>query len=135
MERVILLVEDDEIDAESILRGLSKAGDPHKVVWKTSAEEAWAWLQSRGQVQVVGLVDINLPGMNGFEFAERWKNQEPAVVWFLSSSVDQDEIDQAYASCAAGYFVKQSSAEAVRRIAETLSGFLRSARLPSPAAS
>jgi len=97
MERVLLLVEDDAVDAESILRALSAEGSPPRVVWKTTAEEAFAWLEARGTVEVIGLVDVNLPGMNGFEFVQRWKDKEPAVVWFLSSSMDQDEIDRAEA--------------------------------------
>jgi len=134
MERVLLLVEDDAVDAESILRALSAEGSPPRVVWKTTAEEAFAWLEARGTVEVIGLVDVNLPGMNGFEFVQRWKDKEPAVVWFLSSSMDQDEIDRAYASCAAGYFVKDSSAESVRHIAHLLRAFMGAVRLPTPAA-
>lgn len=65
----VLLVEDDEVNRK-VLAGLL-ARDGHRVVSAESGDEALA--AARGVVFDVALVDLRLPGMDGFEATRRLK--------------------------------------------------------------
>lgn len=58
------------------------------------------------------LLDIIMPGMNGFEFLEAVKKENLAkdtAIIMLSNQGQQEDIDKAMALGAAGYIVKASS--------------------------
>jgi PAS domain S-box-containing protein len=67
--RTILVVEDEQDIALLIRSLLEKAG--YTVETATTGEEAWAYLQASSHMPDLITLDIDLPGMNGFELATR----------------------------------------------------------------
>ena len=110
----ILLVEDDEIDAEFFLRCLRRQGSPLEVTVAGNALEALQIL--RGQPgrpplaePYVILLDLGLPGMHGFEFLQELRSDprlKASKVFVLSGSVSKHDRRRAYEYKVVGYLPK-----------------------------
>jgi CheY-like chemotaxis protein len=71
---MILLVDDDPgflLEAEATL------GRNEQVYFAANAEAARALMRSMGRAFSVVLIDLNLPGMNGFELIREMRQQFP----------------------------------------------------------
>ncbi len=108
----VLLVEDDEIDAEAIRRAMKKRQLPNPI---TTVHDGQAGLDALRRDQPprpnLVLLDINMPGMNGHEFLEELR-KDPAIrdtlVFVLTTSNAQRDKVLAYEKNVAGYIVKSS---------------------------
>lgn len=112
----LLLVEDDDVAAEAVIRGLQKHAMDCPVI---PAEDGTAALQIlRGQHAVrqiekpyLVLLDLNLPGMNGFEFLRELRADRElrgTVVFILTTSSAETDRARAYQETIAGYMVKSA---------------------------
>jgi len=110
----ILLVEDDEIDAEVIVRAFQKQKISNPLTIVPSGVEALATLRGKmGYTRLsrpyLILLDINMPRMNGIEFLKELRQDQElrrSVVFVLTTS-DRDEDKQAaYDAQVAGYVLK-----------------------------
>jgi CheY-like chemotaxis protein len=109
----VLLVEDDDVAAEAVLRGLQRHGRGCKI---TLAEDGAVALQIlRGQharridKPHVVLLDLNMPRMNGFEFLHELHEDRAlrsTVVFVLTTSDIESDRARAYEEGIAGYIVK-----------------------------
>jgi CheY-like chemotaxis protein len=94
MARRIMLIDDYESDLLFTRLMLERCDQQYEVVEYDSAQEALQYLQSHpGHGISVILLDINMPGMNGFEFLQAYEmlaatKQAEAVVVMLTSSPD-----------------------------------------------
>ena len=72
------------------------------------------------------VLDISMPGLNGFEAARQIKETVPeAKLVFLTQTTDQAYIDTAFAMGASGYVLKQATgSELVQALHEALAGRL-----------
>lgn len=112
--RTILLVEDDDIDAEAVQRALSKAGlrNPFATACDgIAALEILAGESPHGEIAqpCIILLDINMPRMNGFDFLHEMRQRESMkgnVVFFLTTSGRERDREAAYGLQAAGYVMK-----------------------------
>jgi DNA-binding response OmpR family regulator len=85
----ILLLEDDPSFGYILSEYL---GMQHLTVdWAKSAEEALAWLAEKPYE--LALLDIMLPGMSGFELAQRLRQRHPALP-FIFLSAKSLKVDQ-----------------------------------------
>lgn len=110
----ILLVEDDEIDAEYLIRGFQRQGFESSITVAGNGLEALHYLRCQTQQDQLThsriiITDINMPLMNGIELLQTLRG-DPAlrrsVVFVLSSSdLEADKI-AAYQYQAAGYLLK-----------------------------
>lgn len=112
----ILLIDDDDVSLESTERSLRRNGPPVKIHTATNGLEGLAALRGEGPdgplpKNLIVLLDINMPVMNGFEFLAELRN-DPAlrstVVFVLSTSDSVSDRLRAYDSIIAGYMVKSS---------------------------
>jgi CheY-like chemotaxis protein len=108
--RIVLLVEDDRVDAMTVKRALEDAGAVSSIVHVTGGESAWAYLRSEVNPRpYLMLLDLNMPKMNGLEFLRTVKS-DPALagipVVVLTTSVSQDDISDSFRSSVAGYVTK-----------------------------
>ncbi len=114
---VILLVEDNDDDAELTLRALRRNQVANEVVRLADGVEALEYLEANGRfegrnrfdVPDLVLLDIKLPRVNGLEVlrsmrADGANGAIPVVV--LSSSVEQRDLETAYALGANSYVQK-----------------------------
>jgi CheY-like chemotaxis protein len=110
MDKPILLVEDDRVDALTVKRALKdlKVTNPLHIV--EDGEQALTFLRDP-QHELPGLIllDLNMPRMGGIEFLEVLKADPHlrmlSVVVLTTSNEEQDKVDS-YSLCVAGYMLK-----------------------------
>lgn len=130
----ILLVEDDENDAELALRALSKAGMPGLVAHSRDGEEALDFLFGRGEFEgrpgaeglKLVLLDLKLPKLDGREVlhairAEPLTRDLPVVM--LTSSMLPADVAACYRAGANGYVVKQVEFAAQTRALQEIAAY------------
>jgi CheY-like chemotaxis protein len=123
----ILHIEDDELDALNVQRFLLATDLVAGITYAADGVDALEALRS-GDLPLSNLVillDIRLPRMDGFEFLRELRADPdlqhlPVVV--LSTSEDEDDLATAYTLNVAGYLVKPLSVE---RLRSCLSAFAR----------
>ena len=115
---VILIVEDREDDIILMRRAFEKASLINPIQIVRNGEEAVAYLGGEGKfanraeypLPSLVLLDLKLPGMDGFEVLSWIRRQEgicglPVVV--LTSSSQIRDVNRAYALGANSFFVKE----------------------------
>jgi CheY-like chemotaxis protein len=118
----ILLAEDNEDDAFLLERALRKAGMPNPLRVVPDGEQAIAYLKGEGRYAdraahpfpALVLLDIKMPRMNGLETLSVIRNDpvlRRLVVIFLTSSNQEQDINDAFDLRANSYLVKPRSAE------------------------
>lgn len=107
---VILLVEDDAVDAMTVRRALQEVGVSNPVVHVTDGEAALTHLKDESNARpALILLDINMPRMNGIEFLRTMKAEQDLLaipVVILTTSTNDRDIIQGFHLSIAGYMVK-----------------------------
>lgn len=134
----ILLVEDDEIDAEAIVRGFQKQQVENPITVVPNGIEALNALRGDGGYERVPapyliLLDLNMPRMNGIEFLQAVR-QDPqlksSIVFVLTTSdSDRDKL-AAYREQIAGYLLKQRSGVNFIELVNMLDSYWRIVEFP-----
>jgi CheY-like chemotaxis protein len=124
-KHLLILVEDDPDDAALLERALRKAHVSADVRWVQSGAEALAILASLTfeATGVCLVVDVNLPGMDGFQLLERVKTQfGPSRVKFVFLTGQTDSAAKLRAKkCGAdAFFLKPARCEDLMGIALAL---------------
>jgi CheY-like chemotaxis protein len=125
----VMVVDDSEADLLFARIVLERAEAGFEVLPYESAREALARLQDVGAAAVdLVLLDINMPGMNGFEFLDAFDalpaaQRRSAVMVMLTSSPDPSDRERALAHrCVRGYITKPMSAQAVGSLLRHVAG-------------
>lgn len=123
----ILLVEDDDVAAEAVVRGLRKHGLESTVVIAEDGIVALQILRGTHERRIrkpyIALVDLNMPRMSGLEFLEALRADSElrgTVVFILTTSGTDYDRTQAYRLGIAGYIVKSRVGPQFKKLA----GFL-----------
>lgn len=124
----ILLVEDDEIDSLAIRRQLQKARLENPLFNVCDGIEALDLLTGNGTDKLpqpcLILLDINMPRLNGFGLLEAIQQNEHLkknIVFMLTTSSREEDVNKAYRLNASGYVLKKNLAE----LADMLSDYFR----------
>lgn len=134
----VLLVEDDDVAAESVMRSMHKAGIPCNITWVEDGQAALEVLRERDPQRKAPrprliLLDLNMPRMNGFEFLEVVradpKLKEEVIFVLTTSSADADR-SRAYDENVAGYMVKSAVGPQFSKLTQLLDGYRRAVQLP-----
>jgi len=134
----ILLVEDDDVAAEAVMRSLNKTGVQSSVVWAEDGLAALAILRGQDakrhvQRPLVVLLDLNMPRMNGFEFLQQLRadpDLRDEVVFVLTTSDADSDRTRAYHEQIAGYMVKASVGPQFSKLAQLLLSYASAVKLP-----
>jgi two-component system response regulator len=128
-----LLVEDSPDDEALLARAYADAGIEASIAVVRDGEEALRWLSANRDVGVV-LLDLNLPGMHGFEVLE-FAREDPRlkhvpIVVFTSSDNPRD-VERAYALGATSYVLKPIDYQVFSRtVREVLHYWLGTNKVP-----
>lgn len=99
----ILIIEDEKKIADTLRLGLVENGYHADVAYEAESGEV---MFEQGQYHIV-LLDINLPGMNGFEFCQKIRayNKNVVIIMLTSMSTISDKV-KGYHAGADDYIVK-----------------------------
>lgn len=113
----IMLVEDDDVDAENVVRAFKKNKITNPLYIANNGEEALALLRNEDPYADpemyrrpgIILLDINMPIMNGIEFLKEVKADEkfksiPVIV--LTTSKEENDRVESFKLSVAGYVIK-----------------------------
>ena len=128
----ILLVEDDDVDAEAILRAFRKHKITNPCTLVKNGLEALRLLRGQGpeslQQPYIILLDINMPQMNGFEFLEELRKDENlkrSIVFVLTTSNRNEDKMAAYDKQIAGYMLKSHAGKDYGDLVSLLESYSR----------
>lgn len=110
----VLLVDDDDVEAEALQRGLDAHGLDIPLVRARNGREALSKLEEcalrgPGELPAIVLLDLNMPVMGGIEFLESIQGDErwrALAVFVMTNSADERHRAECHAHGIAGYFVK-----------------------------
>lgn len=117
----VLIVDDSDFDRRMIMRALTKNGLPIEIEAVESGPAALGQLKEFRPDLI--LLDIRMPGMDGFDVLRHLKNTQEwcdyPVIMLSGSSEDKDR--KRAAECGAdAYYVKPSSISAYSEIAKEI---------------
>lgn len=110
----LLLVEDDEIDAESIERAFKKNKIANPLHRARDGVEALELLRGDGEREPLPsphllIIDLNMPRMNGIELLKEIREDESlskTIAFVLTTSKREEDKLKAYDFNIAGYLIK-----------------------------
>lgn len=134
-----LIVEDNELDVEKIVRGFKRLKMPNQILSTTNGYEALDVLRgTNGKEKLAApyiiILDLNMPRMNGIEFLEALRSDpdiSSAPVFVLTTSDRQEDVAAAYRFNICGYIVKPIAMSAMFEALETLNSFWNLVEYPT----
>ncbi len=119
----VLVVDDDELDRFVIRRSFNALDEPVELIEVSDPREAVDAIQTHDPD--VTLLDIQMPGMNGFEVLQALEKADQAslaqhTVMMLSSSTRQEDRERAISLGATEYRTKPSTLNDYIRLAEDI---------------
>lgn len=135
----VLLVEDNDVDAEALRRAFRKAELHNPLIRATTAREALAILRGdeghpRLRRPFVMLVDLKLPGHSGIELLREVRRDpglRDTVGFVLTTSRHPDDKAAAYDLHVAGYMVKDNVGQDLARVAQVLQSYWTAVDMPA----
>jgi len=136
----ILLVEDDHVDRQAIVRGFAKAKMANPVHVASDGIEALKLLRSEDDHEALPrpylvLLDLSLPRMNGIEFLDEIRKDnvlKDSIVFVLTTSNTNEDKAAAYDKQVAGYIVKEKAGKDFAKLTCMLDNFWRAVEFPPP---
>ena len=137
----VLLVEDNDLDAEKVVRAFARLGVERRVRRARNGIEALEILRAHepeGDLPYahVVLLDLNMPCMNGLEFLEEIRDDPHLAttpVFVLTTSGREADVAAAHRHHICGYLIKPATMQEMLDTLEVTSGFWDACRLPREA--
>ncbi|TYK67034.1 response regulator [Colwellia echini] len=130
----ILLIEDDDVDAMSIMRTFKQEKIANVLVRAHDGIEALEILaQGRVDAPYIILLDLQMPRMNGLEFLKAFRDDYQytnCVVFVLTTSKADEDMIASYQKNIAGYFLKSSTSDKLLEIVKVLDGYWKIVQFP-----
>ncbi len=134
----ILHVEDDDIDAATVVRGLASAKVANPLIRARDGVEALEMLlgtngRQKLEPPYILLVDIRMPRLDGLGLIRELRNRQMlrrTIIFVLTTSDNDEDRAAAYDAYVAGYIVKSSTQEQFLPLARMLEYYLLTVALP-----
>lgn len=119
----VLIVDDDADDRFFMKQALRSDSSPIWIYLADSGQQALYTLELGHRAPDVILLDLNMPGMNGFEVIEQLKQSSqhqhiPVIVLTTSSAIIDEQ--QAYQLGADGFITKPTTQQGLNEIAKRI---------------
>jgi CheY-like chemotaxis protein len=133
-KKVILLVEDDELDVISVQRSLNKLDISYELHTAFNGIEALEILRGKdGQPAMtflpdIILLDINMPKMNGIEFLKTLRNDQRLKyikVFIMTTSGEKHDRTETEKLEISGYMIKPLNFNNNDKRADSMDGFVQ----------
>ncbi len=124
-----MLIDDDKPTNYLSEMVIKQSGSCDKVESYLDAEKALLFLQENHQGNELPdliLLDINMPGMNGWEFLEEYKNikfpenKTPIICMITTSLNPDDKLRASKIPALSGFYLKPFSLELLRNMQESI---------------
>ncbi|MGO9268195.1 MAG: response regulator [Candidatus Binataceae bacterium] len=134
----ILHVEDDDIDAATVVRGLASAKVANPLIRARDGVEALEMLlgtngRQKLEPPYILLVDIRMPRLDGLGLIRELRNRQMlrrTIIFVLTTSDNDEDRAAAYDAYVAGYIVKSNTQEQFLPLARMLEYYLLTVALP-----
>lgn len=134
----ILHVEDDDIDAATVVRGLASAKVTNPLIRARDGVEALEMLlgtngRQKLEPPYILLVDIRMPRLDGLGLIRELRNRQMlqrTIIFVLTTSDNDEDRAAAYDAYVAGYIVKSNTQEQFLPLARMLEYYLLTVALP-----
>lgn len=130
----LLLVEDDDVDAEGIRRAFKQKKIVNPIVRAKDGVDALEMLNNGDVFQpYVILLDLNMPRMGGIEFLEEIRKHPvhyDAVIFVLTTSSSDEDVAKSYSKHISGYFVKHEMGTSFFDIVQLFGAYWKMVKLP-----
>lgn len=136
----IVMIDDDEVDAEAVARLLNRHVTPHTLtVFHDGCEAKDALGADFGRHLLTEpyliLLDLNMPRMGGFEFLQ-WLRSDPdlqrSIVFVFTTSEEAADLERAYRHFVAGYLTKTHFGSGYANLLPLLDALYDTVRFPTP---
>lgn len=134
----ILLVDDDDVAVESVIRSMKKFEVTFPIVPAEDGQVALDILRGTHPTRKLDgpylvLLDLNMPNLNGFEFLEAVR-QDPKlnriIIFVLTTSGSDADKIKAYNENIAGYMVKNMVGPQFSRLFTLLNNYAETVAMP-----
>lgn len=134
----ILLVDDDDVDTEMVVRGFRNHRIANPITVAENGIEGLKILRQNGcepySKPFLILLDLNMPGMNGFEFLDELRNDavlRDSIVFVLTTSSAETDRARSYRKNVAGYIVKSDVGPSFKKAVDLLDCYWTTVTLPT----
>lgn len=135
----ILIVDDDDVAAESVVRSLRKHAMDFPITLARDGVEALEILRHQHPDLTIEkpyliLLDLNMPRMDGFEFLQEARNDKDlhdSIIFILTTSDADSDRTRAYHENIAGYMVKSAVGPQFAKLANLLDNYRSTISFPS----
>ncbi len=117
--KTILVIDDNETDQFLFKISIKKLGNNINMLSAYDGKEAIEIIESKISSLDFIFLDLNMPGMNGFEFLEIYENMNNRIakVFVISSSIDlEDEKKVRSYTCVLDYLSKPINNEKLQEL-------------------
>lgn len=130
----VFLVEDDDVDATSIIRAMKNKRIINPVMRAHDGVEAIEMLKA-GKIPkpYLVLLDLNMPRMGGLDTMKAIRadpDLADAVIFVLTTSKSDEDMLESYRSHVAGYIVKMEIGDCFSYLVEMLDAYWQVVNLP-----
>lgn len=131
----VLLVEDDQVIAVAVEKAFLSLGLCTPIVHLRNGQEAIEYLTSESNRKPdIILLDLHMPKINGIEFLKSIKSNPvlrriPVVM--LTTSQNQEDIDECFSLNAAGYMIKPLDDKCLTETIRTIAMYWSCSKLPN----
>ncbi|WP_331346600.1 response regulator [Cellvibrio sp. UBA7661] len=134
----ILIVDDDDVAAESVVRSLRKHAMDFPITLARDGIEALEILREHHseltiEKPYIVLLDLNMPRMDGFEFLQEVRQDEvlqDSIIFVLTTSDADSDKSRAYRENIAGYMVKSAVGPQFSKLASLLENYRTTITFP-----